>query len=265
MTLAVQTQLELDLASKVSFAISLLRAWEPAAGYYFADSGGKDSTLTRDLLIKSGVKFDAHYCVSPIDPPQIYAFLKQYHPDTVWDIHAKNFWQLVEKNWLPLRQHRWCCRIIKEAGGNGRVVVVGNRRAEGRIRSQQCFVEAGRVKMKNKTFIRPILAFSNNDVWQYIRENNVPYCYLYDEGAERKGYGEGVFKRLGCVLCPFSRKIELEERYFPKIVANWKRACDRIVEGEKARGHIGKSGKPFKHKFETGEQLYQWWTNRDAS
>jgi len=112
-------------------------------------------------------------------------------------------------------------------------------------------------------FIRPILNFDNYDVWQYIREYNVPYCSLYDEGAARKAYGEGVFKRLGCVLCPFSRNIERDELYFPKIVTNWKRACDRIVEDRKARGYLTKRGLPTKHKFETGGELYQWWTARD--
>ena len=257
-------QLDLETGlDKVQFAIQLLQTWEPANGYYLADSGGKDSSVTRDLLIKAHVKFDSHYCVSPIDPPQIYDFLRQYHPDTQWDFHARGFWKLVEEKGLPMRQSRWCCQRIKEAGGIDRVVVVGNRSAESPKRSRQCFVEQGRIKKQNKTFVRPILRFDNYDIWQYIRENNVSYCYLYDEGASRKGYGEGVFKRLGCVLCPFSRNIERETKYFPKIVANWKRVCDRIIKGAKARGYTSRTGKPLKHSFETGDALYQWWIQRD--
>jgi phosphoadenosine phosphosulfate reductase len=257
-------QLDLETGlDKVQFAIQLLRTWEPVGGYYLGDSGGKDSAVARDLLIKAGVKFDAHYCVSPIDPPQIYAFLKEYHPDTQWDFHARGFWKLVEAKGLPMRTSRWCCQKIKEAGGSGRVVVLGNRTAEGNIRKHQCFVEASRNKKADKTFIRPILKFDDYDVWQYIRENDIPYCHLYDEGAQRKGYGEGVFKRLGCVLCPFSRNIERETQYFPKIVANWKRACNRIVERHKGQGYMTRKGQPMKHRFTTGEELYQWWTARD--
>jgi hypothetical protein len=31
----------------------------------------------------------------------------------------------------------------------------------------------------------------------------------------------------------------------------------------KAQNYITKRGKPFKHKFKTGEELYQWWIKRD--
>ncbi len=263
-----QLTLETGL-NKVEVAIELLRAWEPLEGFYFADSGGACSSATREILKQAGVKYDAHYCVSPIDPPPIYTFLKEYHPDTQWDFHAKGFWKMVDKKGLPMRKRRWCCEVIKEAGGENRVVVVGNRRAEGNIRRKQCFVETpedrakgGKYRVTTKTFIRPILDFDDWDLWQYIRENDVPYCYLYDEGAKRKAYGEGVFKRLGCVLCPFSRNIAVEEEYFPKIVANWLRACGRLVEATKARGYLTKTGLPVKHRFETDKEMYDWWVSR---
>lgn len=258
-----QLTLETGL-NKVEVAISLLQAWEPAEGFYFADSGGACSSATLDILNKAGVKYDAHYCVSPIDPPQIRSFLKEHHPDTQWDYHARGFWKMVDKKGLPMRQRRWCCEIIKEAGGEGRVIVVGNRRAEGNIRAKQCFVETPEQRAvtrkkrglrsikSNKTFIRPIIEFDDFDLWQYIRENNVPYCSLYDEG----------FKRLGCVLCPFSRQIKREELYFPKIANLWLLACGRLVAATKARGYLTKTGKPVKHRFETDQEMYNWWVSR---
>jgi len=246
-------QLELETGlNKVDYAIQILQDNEPPEGYYLAFSGGKDSVVIYDIAVKAGVKFDAHYCVSPIDPPQIYQFIKEYYPDVQWDYHAKGFWRIVDDKGLPLRHVRWCCQVIKEAGGKERFVVVGNRSVEGTIRRNQAYIERGRIKKQNKTFVRPILNFTDYDVWQYIRENNLSYCSLYDEG----------FKRLGCVLCPFSRNIAREELYFPKIVNLWKLACNRLVEATKARGYKDKKGRPVKHKFETGEEMYQWWTGR---
>lgn len=250
-------QLELETGlNKVDFAIELLRAWEPPEGYHLAFSGGKDSVVIHDIALKAGVKFDAHYCVSPIDPPQIYKFIKAYYPDVQWDYHARGFWKKVVDKGLPMKQARWCCQIIKESGGSGRVVIVGNRSAESNIRKKQCFVETPNPKhvsgKKNKTFIRPILNFDNYDVWQYIHENNLPYCELYDRG----------FKRIGCVLCPFERNIQQSLDNFPKIVNLWKLACNRIIEAQKARGGLTKTGKVPKNHFETGEELFQWWISR---
>jgi phosphoadenosine phosphosulfate reductase len=247
-----QLNLETGL-NKTDTAIELLKAWEPIDGYYLAFSGGKDSVAIYDLAVKARVKFDAHYCVSPIDPPQVRAFIKEHYPDVIWDFHAKGFWKMVDKNGLPTRLNRWCCRVIKEAGGTGRMVIVGNRRSEGTIRKHQCSIEAHRNPKRDLTFIRPILDFNEYDIWQYIREMNLPVCELYNQG----------FTRIGCVLCPFSRNVEQEERMFPKIAKLYRLAAERIVERMKAQNYTTKRGKPFKHEFKTGEELYQWWIKRD--
>lgn len=239
-------QLDFEGRNKVETAIALLRAYENADDpYYLAFSGGKDSMVIYDLAVKAGVAFDAHYCVSPIDPPQIHTFIKENYPDVKWDFHARGWWKLVVKKGLPMRQSRWCCQVIKEAGGKGRCVIVGNRREEGTIRKhQKCFEPHRRY---NKAFLRPILDWTTQEVWEYIRTNGLPYCSLYDNG----------FKRLGCVLCPFSREIEREKLWFPKIVKCWQRACDRIVENRLA------SGKEYKHQFKTGPELFDWFTTRN--
>jgi len=57
----------------------ILREYEPTEGYYLAFSGGKDSIVCYDLLLKSGCKFDAHYSVTTIDPPELMRYMKEHY------------------------------------------------------------------------------------------------------------------------------------------------------------------------------------------
>jgi len=59
--------------SMVEQSIELMRHEERRcgdAGYYLAFSGGKDSIALYRLAEMAGVKFDAHYSMTTIDPPE---------------------------------------------------------------------------------------------------------------------------------------------------------------------------------------------------
>jgi phosphoadenosine phosphosulfate reductase len=247
-------QLEMTTGlNKVDFAIKLLRDYEPDEGYYLAFSGGKDSCVLYDIALKAGVKFDAHYNVSPIDPPPLFKFIRENYHDVQWDYHAKGFWKLVRQKGLPLRRKRWCCDLIKESGGSNRIIVAGMRSSESKKRSKYNYVQS-RIKSKTNKYVYvcPILSFTEYDIWQYIRLNNLSYCSLYDEG----------FKRLGCVLCPYSSDPQKEAARFPEIARLWKRACDYIVQDTIERGNVDKRGNPIRNKFNSGQEMFDWWISR---
>jgi len=89
-------ELTLDFKDKVQTAINRLKQFCPPEGYYFADSYGKDSTLCRDLLIKSGVKYDGHYHRTGIDPPEAIRFGRKYHPEILNErTQDKTIWELI--------------------------------------------------------------------------------------------------------------------------------------------------------------------------
>lgn len=76
---------------KVQTAIDRLRAFEPQEGYFLAFSGGKDSQCIYHLAKMAGVKFDAHYQVTSVDPPELVQFIKAQYPDVHRDIpHDKD-------------------------------------------------------------------------------------------------------------------------------------------------------------------------------
>ena len=139
---------------KVEKAIKRLKAFEPQEGYYVAFSGGKDSQCIYHLCKLAGVKFDAHYSVTGIDPPELVRFLKANYPDVKFEYNYWNddkpehhypdgrpkvitMWSLIADHTIPpTRMARYCCAALKETGGGGRIVVTGVRWAESVRRKQ---------------------------------------------------------------------------------------------------------------------------------
>lgn len=64
---------------KVAIALQRLRTFEPPEGYYLAFSGGKDSQCVYHLCKEAGVKFDAHYSHTTVDPPEVIYFMREHY------------------------------------------------------------------------------------------------------------------------------------------------------------------------------------------
>ena len=74
-------QLNVYGKTKLEVAIQRLKTFEPSEGYYLAFSGGKDSVVIKALADMAGVKYDAHYNVTSVDPPELVRFIKEKYPD----------------------------------------------------------------------------------------------------------------------------------------------------------------------------------------
>lgn len=233
---------------KVQRAIDRLRAFEPPEGYYVAFSGGKDSQCIYHLCKQAGVKFDAHYSVTSVDPPELVRFVRERYPDVSRDIpHDKDgkpmtMWSLiVQKGIPPMRHARYCCKELKESGGKGRLTVTGVRWAESINRAKKQGVvntfsgptlnddntETRRYVEQcyrtRKTLINPIVDWSTEDVWEYLDDvAQVPHCSLYDEG----------FDRLGCIGCPLAGPRQQRTQFdrWPTYRDNYMRAFARMIE-----------------------------------
>ena len=59
------------IKTKLDIAIQRLKSFEPQEGYFLAFSGGKDSQCIYHLAQMAGVKFEAHYHVTSVDPPEL--------------------------------------------------------------------------------------------------------------------------------------------------------------------------------------------------
>ncbi len=226
--------------NRIDIAIARLREFEPHEGYWLAFSGGKDSQVVYHLALEAGVKFEAHFNVTTVDPPELLRFIKREYPDVIWDRPDHTMWELIVLQGVPpTRRLRYCCLELKEGGGEGRVVVTGIRWAESNRRKLRGMVEG--CTTHHKTYLHPILDWSEDDVWQYHALRSLSHCCLYDEG----------WKRIGCVLCPMNTQKERDIARWPRIAANYRRACNKAFERRLARGDV--------MTWQDGDDMFAWW------
>mgnify|MGYP001598580907 CR=1 FL=1 len=231
---------------KVEIAIERLRQFEPAEGYWLAFSGGKDSVTIHHLAKMAGVRFDAHYSPTTIDPPELVKFIRREYGSVTWERPKRSMWEAICANkWPPTRQMRYCCEEFKEGDGLGRLIVTGIRWEESTRRKGRRMVEAC-LKNQQTTYLHPIIDWTATDVWQFIRENQLAYCSLYDEG----------FKRIGCVLCPMGSHPKRDIERWPNIASRFIATFDRVIAIRQAEGR--------RCSFATGEEMFEWWIQRNA-
>lgn len=173
-------------------------------------SGGKDSTVTSDLVMKALRREDIihiygdttlEYSTTGI---YLQKFRKKY-PNTPMLI-AKNkeqdFNELCKVIGPPSRMMRWCCTIFKTGAitrkiestfRNSKNILAfqGIRRSESTARNKYDR-ESNDSKIAKQVVVSPIIDWQEFDVWLYIISNNVEFNDAYRQG----------FSRVGCWCCP---------------------------------------------------------------
>ncbi len=241
-----------ELQDEIDFSVELLKRNEPAEGYHGCFSGGKDSCVIKELARMAGVKVSWHYNVTTIDPPELVRFIRRYHKDVIFELPPEPFWKMAQRRGFPTRRIRWCCEEYKEKSSPmGAVMIMGVRSSEGQRRKAQ-WSEVTFHRHTKAVVVSPILSWSNENVWNFIRQNGLSYCSLYDEG----------FKRLGCVGCPMAGKQRLEQFIrWPHYERLWKRLFQQIWD--RRTGLLQRDGRIWfgNRHFSTWEEMWDWWLN----
>lgn len=105
-------------------AIELLKEHEPPEGYHVSFSGGKDSCVIYDLVKKAGVKYDVHYSLTTVDPPELVYFIQKEYPE-VWEarnIPKLSMWQVIEKKAFS-RTDKFAIAVMYLRKGTAKVVL----------------------------------------------------------------------------------------------------------------------------------------------
>lgn len=256
--------------------------------YYLCYSGGKDSDVIRILADLAGVKHDIVHNHTTVDAPETVYYVRSipniiidYPKTSMWDL-------IVQKLMPPTRLVRYCCAELKECGGQGRVKITGVRWAEsnnrkksagtvrisGKPKSTQKYAdEIGAEYHVNRqgglimnddndesrrmvehcyrttsTTINPIVDWSDDDVWEFLKYYGCKSNPLYSCG----------FKRIGCIGCPMASKNRYTEfRLYPKYKNNYIKSFDRMIAERKRRN--------LDTVWQSGKEVFKWWMQEDIN
>lgn len=246
-------------------AEKLAMAMQPEQGFFVGFSGGKDSQVLLELVKMAGVKYRAVYSVTTNDPADNVRFIRTHYPEVEFSVPSESFFQMVAKKGVPTIKRRWCCPILKESGGNGSVVLTGVRASESSKRAKYPQVrrwkrhagESGALDLsemetnefrcvggKDKIMVYPILRWSEQNVWDFIRHQGLPInpCYEYRS-------------RVGCVFCPFAKSKEIISycETHPKLKRAFLNAIEKYLHS-----------KDGVSKYASAEDLFEWWLSKDT-
>ena len=167
-------------------------------------SGGKDSDVCIALALAAGIDFEVQHNHTTADAPETVYHVR----DTFRRLEDKGIkcsvnwptykgapvtlWSLIPQKLMPpTRVARYCCSILKEGGGKGRMITTGVRWAESVSRrnkrgifesmphdlSKKVIINNDNTntrllfencKLQAKRVCNPIVDWSDYDVWSYI-------------------------------------------------------------------------------------------------
>ena len=246
-------------------------------------SGGKDSDVMLELFIRSGIPFELQNSHTTADAPETVRHIRK----KFYELEQKgikctidkpmykgkqiSMWRLIPiKLMPPTRIVRYCCQVLKEGAGDGRMIATGVRWDESSQRSTRGKMEiVGRTKkdaiiltndnndsrrffekceMRAKSVCNPIIEWTNSDIWEFIHSEKIETNILYQQG----------FDRVGCIGCPMaSKKRYFEFVRYPKYKNLYIRAFDRMVKERLRRG--------LETQWKSGEEVFAWWMNEDIN
>jgi|WetSurSiteA1Bulk_404760.scaffolds.fasta_scaffold39100_2 phosphoadenosine phosphosulfate reductase len=188
------------LADKVAKSKEVLKeALDRFAGKLaLAWTGGKDSTTTLHLLRELGggvVDIPVLNIDTSVKFTEIYEFRDRLARE--WGLNL-----IIERNDEALKtiqiaaDKEECCLKLKAEVIAGAItkygweaLITGMRWDEQENREQEQYFSPRSSPPHMR--VHPILHFTELNIWQYIRENQVPYCSLYSRG----------YRSLGCKPC----------------------------------------------------------------
>jgi len=187
-------------------------------------SGGKDSTVTANLVKRAIGDIPIVFSDTGIEYPETIEYVKKYgnvFGNLLYLDSETDFMKMCKKLGPPSRTMRWCCFTNKGAPFSKYYAKLNHKHVlsfDG-IRSEESNLRADYPReMDNTKFEKqystyPILNWTTLEVWLYIIWKRLPFNKLYRHG----------FSRIGCWACPNNTKFDwfLFSKVHPNMVKEW--------------------------------------------
>lgn len=200
---------------------------------------------------------------------------------TMWNL-------IIKKRMPPTRISRYCCSELKEHGGKSHMKITGvrwdesSRRREsaglvtvlGKPKTMQKKAEESELDYRvtrsgglvlnyddsesrrfvehcyrtTSTMLNPIVDWTDEDVWKFLRYYGCESNPLYQCGE----------KRVGCIGCPMQgfHGMRVDFARYPKFRDNYIRTFDRML----------RINSDFNYRvWKTGKDVYNWWVGIDPN
>ena len=243
-------------------------------------SGGKDSDVCLALAKIAGINYEVQHNHTTADAPEtvyhVRDTFRRLESDGVkctinWPTYKGapvTMWTLIPQKLMPpTRFVRYCCDVLKEGGGAGRMITTGVRWAESTKRkngrgiyetipkdrkkkitlnndnedTRRLFENC---KLQAKRICNPIVDWSDRDVWDFIQCEKVKTNPLYQCG----------FDRVGCIGCPMAGRSGRMTEFarWPTYKRAYIRAFEAMMQERRKRGKT-------EGTWRTGTDVFHWW------
>lgn len=309
---------------------------------YLSLSGGKDSAVLDDILLKMGIGGDVVprvFCNTGLEFPEVRMFATKradvvLRPDMPFNEVLKRYgYPVISKEvsqqvrlarnggksairsfegkkmdgsessyrkryikWAPLLPLEFkvsdeCCAVMKKKPfkkyerETGRKAILAIMAEESALRARAWMKNGCNAFSANRAVSSPMAFWTEQDVLQYIKENNLPIASVYgdivpvDGSTQINMFGDEIQKlkttgcsRTGCIFCPFGCHLDREPR-FERLKETHPRQWDYCIGGgeynEEGLWQPSKEGLGFGHVFDElnavyGEQFIRYGKEEDS-
>jgi len=241
-------QLKLDntnLNSKIHKALEILEKYKNWNGKYVLFSGGKDSLVCLDLAYRCWkdsfkvVYIEVTGNTHPKCNRYVYKVVNEYGLELIHLKYDRDFFDvLVELGYPSIlwSKSRWCLQRFKDrpmlrfSRNNVVNLTVGGIKQEDSHKRKKWIskhaingvVFSVQKRYYGRVQVYPVYDWNNEDIWNYIIENNLPLNPLYNKIS-----GAG-----NCVICPAMRKDEFIAimQKCPEFFCKWKKLTKSLEE-----------------------------------